>query len=264
MANPSLNPTSPASFSIPIATLLHPREQTRSVLLAVALGLMLGSIGMQFYNWPLWVAAALFLAIVLVPGLAKWRGDLRRYGVTTMGLSFLLVTQGFHTIEHIVQWVQYHVYNMTARQSSGVLSPANSEWVHFTWNWLVVLIIVALIAGGMRNGWAWVLLIWATAHTLEHTYMFTRYLMVLAELKQMGITTITAQGLPGILGRGGWLAHSTLTQGTFLAHIPGLTTAIRLDIHFWWNMGEIVLLGLAAHTFLKAVFAAQARPPTTP
>ncbi len=129
-------------WQFPIWTLLNPREHTAFVLAAFAFGLLLGWLGMQFYEWPLWVAAATFLAILIVPGLAKWRADQRRYGLTAMGLSFLLVTQGFHSIEHLVQWVQYHLLNWTARASSGILSPANSEWVHFVWNWLVLIIII--------------------------------------------------------------------------------------------------------------------------
>jgi hypothetical protein len=246
------------SIQFPIATLLHPREQTRAVLLAIALGLILGGLGMRFYDWPLWVAAALFLAVLLVPGIAKWQADHRRYGLTAMGVSFLLVTQGFHSIEHIVQWFQYHALNWTMRASSGILSPANSEWVHFTWNWLVVIIMAALAMGGVRSRWAWLLLVWAITHTLEHTYMFTRYLLVLDELKKMGITHLTAQGLPGILGQGGWLAESAWTRGTFLSRLPGLTTAIRLDVHFWWNIGEMTLLLFASHTYLRTILRSSA------
>jgi hypothetical protein len=61
---------------------------------------------------------------------------------------------------------------------------------------------------------------------------------------------VTAQGLPGVLGRDGWLARSPASQGTFLCRLPGLTTATRLDVHFWWNIGEITLLLLAGNTFL--------------
>ena len=55
-----------------------------------------------------------------------------------------------------------------------------------------------------------------------------------------------------MLGRDGWLARSGVTQGTFLCRLPGLTTATRLDVHFWWNVGELTLLLLAAHAFLLA------------
>jgi hypothetical protein len=33
--------------------------------------------------------------------------------------------------------------------------------------------------------------------------------------------------------------------------LPGLTTAMRLDVHFWWNMLEMSMLLVAAHFFLK-------------
>jgi hypothetical protein len=108
---------------------------------------------------------------------------------------------------------------------------------------------------------------WGLAHGLEHTYMFVRYLEVLGELNRMGITSITAQGLAGVLGRDGWLALSSATRGTFIAHLPGLTTATRLDIHFWWNIGETTWLILAANTFMGNILAERAsrpRPHTGP
>ena len=235
----------------PIFALLHPREQTPFVLATVALGLLLGWLAIGRLGWPLWAATALMLALLLAPGVAKWRADARRYGLTAMGVSILLAAQGFHGIEHVAQWTQYHILNWSARASTGLLSPANAEWVHFVWNWIVLLTVLCLLRGGRRNIWACLLLAWALAHTLEHTYMFVRYLTVLADLRQIGVTNVTAQGLPGVLGRDGWLARSAATQDTFLCRLPGVTTAIRLDVHFWWNMGEVALLLLAAHRFLR-------------
>jgi hypothetical protein len=237
----------------PVLRLLHPREQTPLVIATFAFGLLVGYLVMWRLGWPLWGASAAVLALLLIPGAAKWRADARRYGGVVMILSILLVTQGFHSVEHVSQWLQFHVLNWSARTSTGLLSPANAEWVHFIWNWLVLLAVIGLALGGMRNVWAWLLLAWALAHTLEHTYMFIRHLQVLDELRRVGITSITAQGLPGVLGRDGWLARSAVTQGTFLCRLPGVTTANRLDVHFWWNMGEITLLVLAANSYLRAV-----------
>jgi len=235
----------------PILALLHPREHTPFVLATVALGLLLGWLAIGRLGWPLWAATALMLALLLVPGVVKWRADARRYGLTAMGVSILLAAQGFHSIEHVAQWTQYHILNWSARTSTGLLSPANAEWVHFVWNWIVLLTVLCLLRGGIRNIWAWLLLAWALAHTLEHTYMFVRYLQVLADLRQMGVSNVTAQGLPGVLGRDGWLARSAATQDTFLCRLPAVTTATRLDVHFWWNMGELALLLLAAHCYLR-------------
>jgi hypothetical protein len=190
------------------------------------------------------------LGVLLVPGALKWRSDAGRFGRTVMILGILLAAQGFHSVEHATQWLQNHVLGWPARESTGLLSAANAEWVHFAWNWTVLIVVAYLFCKGMRGPWGWLLLAWSLAHTIEHTYMFVRYLQVLEELRQMGITTITAQGLPGIFGRDGWLAQSDATRDTFLCRLPGLTTAPRLDVHFWWNNGETTLLLLAANAFL--------------
>src|SRR5690606_38119753 len=155
-----------------------------------------------------WAATAMTLLILLPAGALKWSDDRRRYGTTIMILSILLTAQGLHTVEHLVQWAQYHILYLTMRQSNGLLSPANAEWVHFTWNWLVLIAVVVLMARGMRNGWMWVLLAVAAFHTIEHSYTFIRYQMILRELTAMDVLNATAQGLPGIVGRDGWLARS--------------------------------------------------------
>lgn len=248
MSNPFISPRQPL---FPLVTLLNPRQQWGFLLFMLALSLGLSWLGVQQYGWPLWVAAALVLAFLLVPLALKWWDDWHRYGEIGMGLSFLLIAQGFHTVEHLAQWVQYHLLDWQMRDASGLLSPANSEWVHFIWNWLVVAVVLWLVGRGWRNPWAWGLAIWSLAHATEHTYMFVRYWQVLNRLEEMGITTVTAQGLPGLLGRGGWLAQSELTSNTFLCRLPGFTTAVRLDIHFWWNAGELLLLLAAAHQYLR-------------
>jgi hypothetical protein len=243
----------------PVLRLLHPREQTPLVLGTLALGALVGWAAMQRLGWPLWGATAATIVLLLVPGVVKWRSDARRYGGVVMILSILLAAQGFHAVEHITQWIQFHMLHWTARASTGLLSAANAEWVHFTWNWIVLLTVITLLRGGMRNIWSWLLLGWALAHTLEHSYMFIRHLQVLDELRRVGITSITAQGLPGVLGRDGWLARSEATQGTFLCRLPGVTTASRLDVHFWWNIGETLLLLVAADRYLRVILPKRIR-----
>jgi hypothetical protein len=242
----------------PVLALLHPRERTPLVLAALGVGLAVWFAAVWLLRRPIWVGTALALAVLLVAGAFKWRDDLRRYGVAVMLLSILLVAQGFHTIEHGVQEIQYHLLKWPPFASSGLISAANAEWVHFIWNWFVVVVVAALVLrGGMRNVWAWLLLAWTFAHAIEHAYMFARYLEMRGELARLGFPNLSAQGLPGILGRDGWLARSQETQGTFLCRLPGVTTALRIDVHWWWNAGEIVLLLLAAHTFLRGRFVAK-------
>ena len=241
----------PLNHRLPLLRLLNPREYLSATLLALGVGVSAGWAAMTVWSAPFWLFSFIVLATLLPVGVRKGRDDLHRYGWVVMVLSILLIAQGVHTVEHMVQWLQYHVLYWTMRKSTGLVSAANAEWVHFVWNWAVWITVGLLIRGGMRNPWAYLLLAVATAHTLEHTYLFARHFQVLAELKSFGVTTLTAQGLPGILGRDGWLARSPYTQGTLFCSLPGLTTAVRLDVHFWWNVVETMLALCAGHVFLR-------------
>ena len=247
--------TSPSLLDLPrlfpLLSLLHPRQHTRLVLASLGVGLLVSYTAVALGMLPLWAATALVLAILLPAGLLKWHDDRRRYGTTAMTLSILVTAQGLHTVEHLVQWTQYHLFYLTMRQSNGLLSPANSEWVHFVWNWLVLAAVALLLRGGMRGSWIWLLLAVALFHAVEHTYTFVRYQIILRELTAMDVLNVTAQGLPGIVGRDGWLTRSEWTRGSWICTIPGLTTAVRLDIHFWWNILEMTSLVIAGHFFLR-------------
>lgn len=239
--------------TFPLLKLLNPRQYTRWVLISLAASLAVSVLAMNLAGMPLWGATAFVLLALTPVGIFKWRDDQRLYGTTPMILSILLVAQGAHTVEHLVQWAQYHLLFWTMRQSSGLLSPANAEWVHFVWNWSVLIVVILLLRGGMRNPWTWLLFAVAGFHAVEHSYTFIRYQMVLRELTAMDVLNVTAQGLPGIVGRDGWLARSPYTQGTFICSIPGLTTAIRLDVHFWWNAIETALMLVAGHVYLRTL-----------
>jgi hypothetical protein len=239
---------------LPIVRLLHPRRHAWAAFAALLAGLALGAFAVGVLKFPAWTFTAIVLATLLPIGIVKWREDALLFGSIVAMLGILLTVQGVHTIEHVVQWAQYHVLFWTARQSSGLVSAANAGWVNFVWNWSVLRAVLFLVVKGrVRNVWAYLLLAVAALHAVEHTYTFVRHVQVLEELRQFGVTNLTAQGLPGIVGRDGWLARSSLTQGTFLCSLPGLTTAIRLDVHFWWNAIEMVLLLAAAHVFLRRV-----------
>jgi hypothetical protein len=205
---------------------------------------------------PLWAVVVIVLGLLLIPALRKWQADRAQFGTPVMVLSVLLATQSVHTVEHLAQWVQFHLLGWPLAAASGLISPLNAEVVHFTWNVAVLGAVIYVLIAGLRNRWMWLLLIWATAHTAEHTYMFVRYLQELQRLAGAGLPLVAAQGLPGFFGQGGWLA--TTGQGlrplAFLCTLsPGLTVAPRLDVHFWWNVGEVVLLLLAAHVVMRSV-----------
>jgi hypothetical protein len=248
-----MNATSPlfAFPRLPVIDLLNPRRHTRFFVLMLAIGLIVAGSAMQWLGMPLWAATIVVLALLFPPAILKWRVDKRRYGQVAMVLCILMMAQGFHSFEHLAQWIQYHILRWPTFVSTGLISTLNAETVHFIWNWGVFFTIAYLVRGGMRGPWGWILMAWITAHALEHSYLMARYVMVLQDLRTLGVVNIGAQGLPGILGRDGWLATSSVTQGTFICRMPGLTTAVRLDVHFWWNITETILLQFAGHFYLR-------------
>ena len=75
----------------------------------------------------------------------------------------------------------------------------------------------------------WLLLIWAAAHTAEHTYMFANYLQEVQRLSAKGLPLRAAQGLPGFLGKGGWLATHGKNTGAF-AFLCTIAPVCRLPL----------------------------------
>jgi hypothetical protein len=138
----------------PVLALLNPGRLASVVAASFVAGLAAGLAGFEFLGLPRWSIAAIVLLALLPVGVVKWRADRRRYGLTVMLLSIILVTQGVHTIEHITQWLQYYILYLPARQSTGLVSAANAEWVHFVWNWVVLIVVLGLVRGGVRNFWA--------------------------------------------------------------------------------------------------------------
>ncbi|MFM2310027.1 MAG: hypothetical protein RLY87_2149 [Chloroflexota bacterium] len=220
----------------------------RGVAVPLTIGVFIGCIAAVYaatLKTPLWIQAACVIAGVMPAyGLHALR-ILKTHGWWFAVLSMLVAAQGFHGFEHVVQWIQYHILRWPFFTASGIISAANAEWVHFGWNWIVLIIMSILVKGGLRNRFAWLMLAWTIAHTAEHTYMMMRYLQALSELAALGVPSVSAQGLPGFFGRDGWLATSDVTRSSFVCRLPGLTTAVRLDVHFWWNIGETALLMLA-------------------
>lgn len=237
---------------VPILAVLDPREHTCLVAVTGAIALSGAVVSRIMFGWELWQAVAFVLVVMTVPAAVKWRADVRRFGTTAAVAGAFITVQGLHTAEHVTQWVQRHVLDEPLRRSNGLLSPANSEWVHFSWNWAVMIAIVFLMFRGMRGFWGWALFLWALAHTLEHTYMFVRFLQVQAELRALGFDDVTAQGLPGVVGEGGWLDLNAGPRLQFVCGIPGITTADRVDAHFTWNTGEILLALPAVHLLLRS------------
>ncbi|MEO7819082.1 MAG: hypothetical protein ABIS18_08065 [Actinomycetota bacterium] len=105
----------------------------------------------------------------------------------------LIAAQGAHIVEHIVQLVQLFVLHLGKARSHGIVGQLDIEWVHFIWNLGVFLAAVMLVRRYPGNPWLMVVLVLASWHQIEHSYIMFIYL------------TTGVAGTPGLLASGGKL-----------------------------------------------------------
>ena len=134
-------------------------------------------------------------------------------------LGFLALSQTAHLFEHVAQMVQIHVLHLSGANAQGIVGQLNIEWVHFIWNALVLVTLVALLPHFRTNPWLIAVTPLAAWHFVEHSVMITTYL-------QTGVS-----GTPGLLSSGGLL-------------FGGLPIA-RPDLHFLYNFAETIPLLMA-------------------
>lgn len=131
-------------------------------------------------------------------------------------LGFLALAQTAHLFEHVAQMIQIHVLHLTGASAQGIVGQLNIEWVHFGWNALVLVALVALLPHFPGNPWLIAVTPLAAWHFVEHSVMIARYL-------ETGVP-----GSPGLLSVGGLL-------------FGGLPIA-RPDLHFLYNLAETIPL----------------------
>ena len=232
-----------------LVALIAPQPAPVRYFALMAGGVGAGAALIAWAGMPIWGAAIMVLALLAQPTAQTWHVVGARFGARFMVLSVLLYLQSFHTFEHIAQFVEFHVLNWPPRQSTGLLSGLNVEVVHFLWNWFVFLTMAWLLRAGLRSGpgnlFGWLFLGWSLLHTLEHTYLMIQYLATVRVLWSTGGSLSFAEGLPGILGRGGWLAtHAELGNfaGFICTRLPVIAQIPRLDVHFFWNTTELFFM----------------------
>ena len=191
-----------------------------------------------FMSWPLWgiVLAALLPwlpAVTRDTGWMEWHG---RDGWMAF-FALLVITQGGHFAEHLIQVSQIHLLGWPQAEAHGVIGRLDVEWVHFLWNSFVLLAVIALLRRYGRERWLWVSLLFAGWHQVEHVYLIAIYL-------ETGL-----EANPGLLATGGRLG------GGFPLSRP--------DLHFLYNVVETAPLFIAfARVVRQAPVATLPRPVT--
>jgi hypothetical protein len=178
-------------------------------------------------GWPLW---AIVLA-TLLPWVPIFTLEMvwtyRHYQWLAL-FYVLVVTQGGHFMEHVVQVGQIHLMGVPPAAAHGIFGALDIEWVHFVWNSFVLIAVVLLLVRFRRNPWLWVTLAVAGWHEIEHAFIMTRYL------------TTGVAGTPGLLSQGGI--------------IGGGLPFIRPNVHFFYNLVETVPLAVAFVWQLKHTY----------
>jgi len=131
-------------------------------------------------------------------------------------LGFLALAQTAHLVEHGAQMIQIHVLHLGGAAAQGIVGQLNIEWVHFGWNALVLVTLLALLPHFRANPWLIAVTPLAGWHFVEHSVMIASYI-------QTGVP-----GSPGLLSAGGLL-------------FGGLAIT-RPDLHFLYNLAETVAL----------------------
>jgi hypothetical protein len=186
-----------------------------ALVLLASLG---GLVFTTLQGWSVWTVGT----AVILPWLPVFVRDLgwiyKRYGWLALFYA-LVVTQGGHCLEHIVQVVQIHVLGLTGANARGVFGVLDIEVVHLVWNVWVMLGVVLLLWRFPRNGALRLTALLAGWHTIEHAYIFSVYLST-------GLS-----GTPGLLSQGGAL-------------FGGLPIS-RADLHCLYNLIESAPLFVA-------------------
>lgn len=173
----------------------------------------LSSYGAQLFallmGWPLWTVV-LVTAVPWLPLLGlELRWTYRHYG--WLALFYLLViSQGGHVVEHVVQVFQIHILGQPPKEARGIFGALDIEWVHFIWNTWVLIAVAILLTRFRRNPLLLLTAVFAAWHELEHVVIMWTYL------------STAVAGTPGVLSRGG---------------IVG-SPFIRPDVHFAYNIIE--------------------------
>src|SRR5438105_6766903 len=110
-------------------------------------------------------------------GIQRWLSCLNHRRHRWLVLFYVLVvTQTAHFLEHVAQMIQIHVLGLQGAAARGIVGALDIEWVHFTWNVLVVVAAVILLVRFGENPWLWFTALFAGWHGIEHAYILWIYL----------------------------------------------------------------------------------------
>lgn len=157
----------------------------------------------------LWLVFASMAIVVTLAGSVSWLAWRRPVEATDPGqgtnhrwlpfFGVVAIVQVGHLGEHGAQLTQLLMSGGTLAESHGVAGRLDFETVHFSWDtciWISTLLLTWRY--GPVNSWLWLSLFFASAHEVEHMYLYYINLFELDFYMNRG-------GFAGVLGQGGIL-----------------------------------------------------------
>jgi hypothetical protein len=144
--------------------------------------------------WPPYAVALATLLPWVPPFRFEGIWKYEHYGFLSVFLVIAVLQIG-HLGEHTVQLLQLIIYNGDLSQSHGVFGALDFEDVHFAWDTAAWLGAGVLVYKFRFNRWLWISFAFASAHEVEHLYLFA--------LVKLDLNFYLRGGFAGIMGQGG-------------------------------------------------------------
>ncbi len=172
------------------------RLPIRVVLITALLSYVL-QIGAIVQGYPLYGIVGVTLLPWLLVFAFEYVWKYEHYGFYAFLLAFVLLQLG-HLTEHTVQIVQLIATGGDLAHSHGVFGQLDFETVHVVWDSAVWIGLAICLYKFSHNRWLYVAFFFATAHEVEHLYLYYVYNTDGAFYFQGGLTGIMGYG--GVIG----------------------------------------------------------------
>ena len=105
-------------YPMRISTIFDLRAEWILVIIGVIVGGLFSFLAL-IHKYPAWIQAACVIA-GLLPAFSRHVVDIYvKHGWWSATLTMLVAAQSFHGVEHLVQWVQYHILRWPFFKASG-------------------------------------------------------------------------------------------------------------------------------------------------
>jgi hypothetical protein len=202
------------------------RVPMRVVIITALLsyGLQMGAL---IQGYPLYVIVGLTLLPWLLVFAFEYIWKYEHYGFYAFLLAFVLLQLG-HLSEHTVQILQLTWTHGNLAKSHGIFGQLDLETVHVIWDSAVWVGLAISLYKFNRNPWLYVAFFFASAHEVEHLYLYYVY--------SFDKAFYFSGGLAGILGYGGVVGSPLFRPYlhffyNFLVVTPMLIAFVRQTSH---------------------------------